>query len=289
MTRLKRYLRSTAKSALISSQLFIAALALSSCSINLEPTYKEREIPSIIKKICRENYGLRVNTERVGNTLWVYAPVEKMLHDEYGLKGNGYFDEGAKKKIRDIDFTITRLILSSDNIPEFVVFVVSDINLGIDYTTISATLDTKKYYSDFLTVSEIDKRRVVRLKSAPEAIQDETGFHILKTGIKLPDFLAEQIAQRINSHFYSEGMEKFLKVENVEGKFKDGIFYFEYSIVKTALPKERVSIRSSILKIIAYCIDAYEFKNFKGAALKDVRTDDQFEFVSPATLKEYHI
>jgi len=74
-------------------------------------------------------------------------------------------------------------------------------------------------------------------------------------------------------------------VEKVEGMFKNGIFYFDYSIQQTGTAKEFVNIRQEILKIISYCIFTYDFKDFRGIALKDVRTQDVFDFFSPAALK----
>jgi hypothetical protein len=284
--RLKQSSRNSARSVLFSkSAAIILSLVVAGCSPEIKPTYKEKDIPYIIKKICKEEYKLDVTTYRTNNTLWIYAPVEKILHDEYGLKQDKYFDESLNNKLRNILTTTGRVLISSDNAPEFYALVASDINVGIDYTLIGNVLDMKKSYANFIPWTEANRRYVFRLKAAPESIGDKTGFHIVETDIELPDFLAEQIAQRISGRFAEEGLGKNFKVEKVEGKFKNRIFYFDYSIQQTGSPKEYVDIRQEILKIIAYCLLTYDFKDFSGIALKDVRTQDVFDFLSPTALK----
>lgn len=261
-----------AKLALLFS--FLAVVLFSGCQNSIEPTYKEDQIPQIIKKICKDEYSLDVTTKRVGNTLWIYAPLQKILHKEFGQSEDKIFDDDMAEKLRNILTTIGRVMISSDNSPEFYALLASDVNLGIDYAMIGSALDIKKSYSGFIAWPEANRRYVIQFNLEPLAIDDYKGTHLKAVDIKMPEFLAMQISQRINSFFQNEGNKNNFKVEKVEGKFSNGVFIFEYSITQTGNLQNKVNIKSEILKIIAYCIKTYDFKEFNNIELSDLISKD---------------
>jgi len=263
--------------------LSIVSVLLSGCS-PIKPTYKEKDIPRIIKTICKDEYNLEVTTQRTHNTLWIYAPLNKILDKDYGIKEDKIFDEEVMDKIRNIITTIGRVLISSDNTPEFFAFLASDIKLGIDYIMIGDVLDIKKSYADFIPWTEANRRYVVKFKAAPEAVGDSTGFHFAAYDIKMEDFLAEQIAQRVGAHFQDEELKNYFKVDKSEGKFSDGIFSFDYSITQTAKPNKPIDIASDIINIAAYCLKTYDFKDFSGVTLTDLNTLDKLDLNKNAVL-----
>jgi len=281
MTKLKPSLKILAKPALLLVSLL--SICLSGCK-PITPTYKERDIPRIIKTICKDEYNLEVTTQRTHNTLWIYAPLNKILNKDYGIKEDKIFDEEVMDKIRNIITTVGRVLISSDNTPEFFAFLASDIKLGIDYTMIGDVLDIKKSYADFIPWTEANRRYVIKFKVAPEAVGDSTGFHFSPYDIKMEDFLAEQIAQRVGAHFQDEELKNYFKVEKSEGTFSDGVFSFEYSITQTAKPNKPVDIKNDILNIAAYCLKTYGFKNFSGVTLTDLNTLNKLDLNKTAVL-----
>ena len=283
MTKLKPSLKTLARPApLLVSALFL--LLLSGCSSKIEATYKEKDIPYLVKKICKDEYNLNVTTQRTHNTLWIYAPLDKILHKEYGLNEDKIFDDEIMDKIRNIITTIGRVLISSDDTPQFFAFLASDIKLGIDYTMIGCVLDIKKSYADFIPWTEANRRYVVKFKSSPEAIGDNTGFHFMPYDIKMEDFLAEQIAQRAGAGLQDEELKKYFKVEKSDGKFSDGIFYFDYSITRLGKPPKAIDIKDEILKTITYCLKTYEFTDFSGIVLTNLKTLDKLELNKTAIL-----
>jgi hypothetical protein len=264
----------------------LSLLLLSGCSSKIEPTYKEKDIPFLIKKICKDEYNLNVTTQRTHNTLWIYAPLDKILHKDYGLKEDKIFDDEIMDKIRNIITTIGRVLISSDNTPQFFAFLASDIKLGIDYTMIGYVMDIKKSYADFIPWTEANRRYVIKFKASPEAIGDTTGFHFMPYDIKMEDFLAEQIAQRAGAEFQDEELKKYFKVEKSDGKFTDGVFYFDYSITRTAKPQKTIDIQNEILKTITYCLKTYEFTDFSGIVLTDLKTQNKLELNKTAILSK---
>lgn len=275
MMKLKPFLRNSARPALLFSLL--TTLFIYGCSGQIEPTYKEKDIPYLVEKICKKEYNLDVTTRRKPTTLWIYAPLSKILHKDYGLKEDKIFDEDVAAKLRNILTTIGRVLISSDNTPDFFALLASDVKLGLDYTIIGSALDIKKSYSGFVPWTEANRRYVIRFELSPAAIGDQTGEHLKAYNITLPRFLAEQIAQRIYAKFQDEETKKYFKVERCAGKFDAGKFIFEYNIKQIASPAKKIDIGKTALDVITYCIKTYEFKDFLGAEITDLITQDTLE------------
>ncbi len=282
--RSKRSSRNSTKSGLLFLSL-AALLAFSGCSADIPATYKEEDIPYQVKKICKDEYNLEVTTKRTATTLWIYAPLTRILHKEYGIKQDKVFDEEVADKLRYIITTIGRVLISSDNTPDFFVLLASDIKLGIDYMLIGNTLDIKKAYSGFLPWTESNRRYVIKFDLAPQAIGDEGGEHMQPYDITMPEFLAEQIAQRISAAFQDEDTKGKFKVEKSTGKFEGGTFYFEYGIkpIKSDAATS-IDIEKKALDIIAYCLKSYEFKDFISLRVTDIIRETTTDFGRTAIL-----
>lgn len=273
MMRLKLFLRNLVKPALLFNLLICIIFA--GCKGQIEPTYKEENLTSLVKQICKDEYQLDVITARTPTTLWVYAPLSKILHKDYGKKEDKIFDEEMVDKLRNILTTIGRILVSSDHTPEFFVLVASDINIGLDYAILANVLDIKKSYAGFIPFTETQKRYVIKFGLAPEAIQDTTGRHVQIYDIRLPDFLAQQIAQRIAGQFQADKLNKYFKVEKSDGMFNNGTFIFAYSIKEILKPEKNINVMKEILKTITYCIKTYEFQDFSSLEITDLLTQDK--------------
>jgi hypothetical protein len=271
--RLKPSLKISARLAPLFS--LIICLNLTGCQKPIEPTYKEEDIPYFVKRICKEEYGLDVTTKRTPTTLWIYAPLNKILHKEFGIKEDKLFDEEISDKLRNIFTTIGRVLISSNKTPEFFALLASDINIGLDYTIIGNTLDIKKSYADFIPWTEANRRYVVKLKMEPKAVGDSTGRHLQAYDVKMPDFLSEQMAQRIGAQFQNEERKKYFKVEKSEGKFINNTFVLDYYLTQISKPDTEIDIRKEILNIITYCIKTYNFKDFSMIEINDLAKQDK--------------
>lgn len=282
MMKSKLFLKNSIKSALRFS-LFLS-IFFYGCQSNIEPTYKENDIPAVVKKICLNEYNLDVTTQRTPTTLWIYAPLEKILHKDFGTDSEKIFDEEISEKLRNILTAIGRVLISCDNTPEFYALVASDINIGLDYTIIGNVLDLKKAYAGFTPWTESNKRYVIKFSTNSEAVKDLTGLHLKAYDITLPDFLANQIAQRINTYFQDVERKKYFKVEKSEGEFNNGNFIFSYSINQTSNSPQRIDIVKEILKIISYCLKTYEFKAFSSVEINGASGQDKFTLSKEAIL-----
>lgn len=271
----KPSLRNSARPALLFKFILIPIFALAGCAGPIEPTYKEKDLAPLVKKICKDEYNLEVVTGRTVNTLWVYAPLERILHKEYGKKEDKVFDEEVIEKLRNILTTIGRVLISSDTSPEFFVLVASDTNIGLDYVIIANVLDIKKSYAGFIPFTEAQKRYLIKLKLAPEAAGDSTGKHVYIYNIELANFIAEQIAQRIAVQFQDDNLKKYFKLDKSEGEFKDGSFIFSYAIEETLKPDKNINVMKEILNTVTYCLKTYEFRNFSLVEINDLLRQDR--------------
>ncbi len=274
MMRLKPSSRNLVKSALLLFSFFLY-INLSGCQNSLEPTFKEKDIPYSVKKICKDEFKLDVVTIMTDTTLWIYVPLTKIMDKEYGVKPDKILDEGMTEKLRNIMGAVNRVVLSSDKAPEFFALLASDINLGIDYVIIGNTLDIKKTYAESLPPTELNKRYVMKLNINPQAIRDTQGQHLKPFNITLPHFLAQQIAQRIAVQFQGEYFRKYFKLEKVDGVFNNGAFILEYSIKPLSRPDKTIDVREEILNTVAYCVKIYDFQDFSRVEITDLFTQDK--------------
>jgi len=271
------------KSALLLFSFFLY-VNLSGCQNSLEPTFKEEDIPYFVKQICKNEYKLDVIIKSTETTLWIYVPLAKILHKDYGIKEDKILDENMTDKLRNILSTVGRVVLSSDKAPEFFALWASDINIGLDYILIGNVLDIKKSYAESLPFTELNKRYVMKFNINPEAIQDTQGRHIKPYNITLPDFLTQQIIQRISVEFQGEGLKKYFKVEKVDGIFNNDAFILEYSIKPLLKPDRPIDVMKKVLGTVTYCIKIYEFQDFSRVEINDLVTQEKLVLNKAAIL-----
>jgi len=260
--------------------LLLLSLALLFCPIGCQPNnnsdfYTTNSLDEIIKKICKEEYNIDVIVKMSQNTVWVYAPFEKVLHNDYGIIQDKFFDEETGRKMNNIFLTIGRAIMNTDSRIDFFVLTVSDINLGFDYSLIGSTLDIKKSYAGSIPFFEANRRYVERLEPNPEAIGDKKGNHIRASDITFGEFLGEQIPQRILRLFNEERLRRYFVTKSVTGRFEDNFFYLKYNIAQIAPTTKKIDVQKIILDTITYCLKAYDFKDFAGIILENELTQEK--------------
>ncbi len=274
MMRLKLSSRNLIKSALLLFSFFLF-INLSGCQNPPEPTFKEGDIPYLVKQICKDEYKLDVITERTQTTLWIYIPLQKILDKEYGKKEGKILDEEMTDKLRNILTTVGRVVLSADNAPEFFALCSSDINIGLDYIIIGNVLDIKKSYAGSIPFTEVNKRYVMKFTVNPEAVQDTAGRHLKFYNVTMPDFIAQQIVQRISVEFQGESLKKYFKAEKVDGIFNNDAFILEYTIKPLAKPDKPIDAMKEILDTVTYCVKIYDFQDFSRVEITDLVTQNK--------------
>ncbi len=293
MTKSRPFLKSSAKCGLLLNILVIAFL-FSGCSSSTAPTYLKENIPQAIQNICKEEYKFDIRAKLVGETLWLYLPVEDMftaldkkdkadkyldrfnieenkntlekgeLKLEYNIKEipekEKYQEYNYNKKvaeqINNVIMVLRRVVLSLDRSkkdePKFYCLVVADIKNGFQMQEIMYYADLRKVSYGFISIGEYQHRTTQDLVIEPKAIGDKKGFYLDYRNLSLADFILAQIGQRIKLKFSKPEVEK------------------------------NADIDKEIIKIVAYTIKIYGFKDFQTLELNNLATGKKTSFNTAA-------
>ncbi|MFZ5799788.1 MAG: hypothetical protein ACOY3D_00195 [Candidatus Omnitrophota bacterium] len=279
---MKPFSRNSANPALRFSLALLCFLFVLGCAQEIPATYKEKDIPAVVKKICQEEYNLFVETRVVGNTLWVYAPLSRILHKEYGLNQEKIFDEVMSETLRNIMTSIGRVLISADKSPEFYALVISDIKeRGLDYTIIGNVLDIKKSYAGLLPWPEMNQRYVIKLEESPGALADTEGRHLQYHPVTWGEFLAGQVAQRLDARFRQKDLKNLYEIKKVAGEFIRQKLVVNADIIKQPLLLPVASsdrIIEETLKTVNEVMRAYDFRDYTEVEINIPQTGKDVTF-----------
>jgi hypothetical protein len=280
MMKSKQSLKNSAKPGLLKICIVLSIL-VSGCTTSTAPTYLKEDISQAIQDICKDEYKLDVAPRLVGQTLWIYIPVEglfikddkpekyteKFSIDQNNVRFNNAsliseyliktipeeekyqeykYNKEVLKKINNVWVALRRVMFSMErqreNEPKFFYLIVADIKNGFEIKELSYYLDLKKVSYDFISASEYQHRLPQDVDINPRIIGDKEGMHIAYKDISLEEFIASQIQHRIKLKFQKPEVDK------------------------------NADIDKEIAKIIVYTVKTYEFKNFSEVELANLFT-----------------
>ncbi len=134
-----------------------------------------------------------------------------------------------------------------ENPPNFFVMVFADIKRGVVTKTITYFPDMKMAMSNppAIPSEEFGKRYVSEIYGNPDIIGDKTGAHLNIEDIRMTDFLAKQIDNRISTKF-----------------------------VRSAFPPTE-DVQTEIWNIVAETLKLYQFTDFKNIKLIDLKSEKE--------------
>ena len=267
--RLKPSSRSLAKTAL---KIIPFILFLSACSSSTTPSYLKEDITQAVKDISKKEYKLDLVTKLLGNTLWVYLPLEDIIkkpdkpekYKERFLledKKNFLYEEVLKvtynikptpekekeqevsidKKVNEKIFNVLQVIRrvlfcidsSKEKKPFMFCIVTADIKNGFEIRQIFHLMDLKKLSYGFISQTEYQHRIIQDTAVDLEIVGDRQGDHLDFHDISMEEFIADQIQSRIKFKFQKPEVEA------------------------------NADIDKEVLKIVAYTLDIYGYRDFK--------------------------
>ncbi len=254
--------------------LFLLSLISAGCQPkpqSVKHTYSKETVANDIIELCRREYKREPKVWLINDTVWVYIPFESLIDK------NMEPTKEVSDTLNDIVLASSRVVLSMNPRPKFLVIAASDIKeYGIDYLTISYIPDLIKYRLDAISRDEFLRRHITRIKESFDAMSDAEGKHLEKTDIKLEDFMSEQMASRINLKFAEDPLLKdHFKVNKVSVRFKDEAFEITVDIQQLTQPKAPVDIQEEIAKVVSSVVRAYNFSNFALAQIENVATGEK--------------
>lgn len=264
----KPSLRSLVKAGL---KIIPLALFLSACSSSTSASFLKENIPQAVQDICKKEYKIDVSSRLVGNTLWVYLPLEDIITkpenpskyterflledkknylEEKILKVNYHvelteekekqqemaLDKSVNEKIFKVLQVIRRVLFSVDNSkkdgPLFFCIVTADIKNGFEIKQIFHSLDLKKISYGVISQTEYQHRIIQDSEISAQIIGDKTGAHLVYRQITPDEFIASQIQSRIKLKFQKPEVQR------------------------------NADIDKEVLKVISYTLNTYGFTDF---------------------------
>jgi hypothetical protein len=286
MTKSKPSLRNSAKCGLLLSLPLLAFLVFG-CSSSTAPTYLREDITQAIEDTSQKEYRIEIKAKLVGDTLWIYIPAEDIFTpldkndkptkylERFAIEQNieslenGVFkldyniknvpeqekfqqiktNEAVFKKINGVLMVLRRVLFSTERVkyaePVFFCIVAADIKNGFEMRQLSYYLDLKKVSYGLIGVEEYQHRMIQDINIEPKAVGDKEGLYIEYKDIALGDFITAQIQQRIKLKFSKPEVDK------------------------------NADIDKEIMKIVAYTIKIYGFKDFDAVELSNLLTNNK--------------
>lgn len=272
-----------AKAGRLLNLLFIASLIVG-CSASTTPTYLRENIDQTIQDICKKEYRLDVAAKLVGETLWIYIPVEDILvasekpekyiekfeiaenqvnfiagqfRFDYQIKSipdeekfqEYKYNKSVLEKVNNVWKVLRRVFFSMERKgglePKFFCVVTADIKNGIELKETFYYLDLKKVSYAFISWTEYQHRNIQDITLAPQAIGDTEGLHIDYRNITLEEFIAGQMRHRIKLKFQKPEVDKAADIDK------------------------------EIIKIIVNTVKIYDLKDFSGVELNNLLTQNK--------------
>ena len=266
--KLKLSSKSLAKSAL---KILPFILFLSACTSSTSPSFLKEDITQAVKDISKKEYKLDISAKLIVDTLWVYLPLEniiskpakpekyierflvedkknslneKILRVNYLIKLTAEkekqqemaIDKSVNEKIFNLLQVIRRVLFSVDNSkgdkPLFFCIVSADIKNGFEIRQVFHLMDLKKLSYGFISQTEYQHRIVQDSAVSAQIIGDIAGNHLNYHNVTLEEFIADQIQNRIRLKFQKPEVER------------------------------NADIDKEVLKIIAYTLNTYGYKDF---------------------------
>ncbi len=233
-------------------------------------------------EIVREEFHYNPVVNTAGKTVWIYLPREREIFQfkasqgqqtprkflleyidvyfednsfvlEYDIvpaagkkssKNNGItssYSEAFGEENRNLMSAIMRAYFDVKDI-NFIVSISADIKSGIEVISTLYIEDFKKYQASLLPPEEYFLRALTDSKGSEKIINDTAGNHLAREDIFWEDFIARQIAQRINFKYQQSDFE----------------------------PGE--DTQKELLRIVQQTVHIYNFSDFTSVRLYDLRS-----------------
>lgn len=259
-------------------QIILTALPLliflSGCIV-IKPTYTKENLVESVTELCKKEYGVEPKVWLIGETVWVYLPLERLITEDIE------WDKEMGEKIGKVVLGTNRVLLSMKPRPQFMAVVASDIKeRGIDYIIKTWIPDIVKYQLQFISRDEFSRRNVIMIKENADALSDTEGKHIDRQDIRMGDFLAEQVASRIQTKFSLDPKYKdYFQAQDIGAVFGEEVFKIYVNIKQNdAIVKPPIDIIKEITNIIIYVLKEYEFNDFTWVEIENSATGEQVTY-----------
>ncbi|MEI8344514.1 MAG: hypothetical protein WCG06_00405 [Candidatus Omnitrophota bacterium] len=255
----------------------LAVLALSGWGCASRPTYPAAQVPKAIEDICKKEYSVDVTARVVGKTVGAVVVVDDLVGGDKQIR------QEAQERIFHVLGVVCRVVLSSDLPVDFCTVIVREETQHIEFAMTRYLDDLKRAEAYMQSVEETIQRMVVSQERSYGPGQED---RFVLADIQLPDFLAQQIAQRIR---YAVGRSSKKQTESpmmvTEGVYEQEgrIRRFKFSILSFKPEGARQTMLES-LRTVAAVLSGYGFKDYDEFDIRDFMNRQKL-LVDRATLE----
>ena len=271
--------RKTRGQAYLAYCLLYSVFALSGCGPKY--TYPADSVPKSIEDITQKENHLEVTARVVGKTAGALITIDDLVDDK------GQIPKEVHEKMGQIMQAVTRVSLSTSREIDFCAVVIRDRSQLNELTVTRSLDDTKRANSDAIGVEESINRTLFGQGKYQPSAGGEKDF-VLKE-VKLENFLAEQIAQRIRFNFSKEPKDEasaqaFVLVDGLYDPAPEAKrFRFAMLSLKAAEPRETMT---NVLRTVRDVLGGYRFTDFNEIEILDYLNRQKLT-ISQKTMADY--
>lgn len=281
-------------------------VSLTACS----PTYPKEKFKESIIRVCKKEYSLDVKVATVGKTIAIYVPLEDLIDFTFAIT------KSASEKINDVILSVSRVSLSTDAQYEYYCIIAHDVRIPeIQIVIIKSVDDVKRFLLNDISRGEYSKRMLVDIRFSPQAQKERAikevfdkmsldrrwqeevmndffrsepvalgdigywGGRFYVKNISQPEFLAEQIANRIRMAFREDKLlADVFQIRSAKGAYivrsKRKFFRFEAAVEQKALKEsDREKFANKLFEVVlkeaAAVLRGYHFEDFEYISVLD--------------------
>lgn len=301
---------------------FLLATILTGCA----PTYPKEKFADSIVRVCKREYKLDVKVGTMGKTVAIYVPLQELWDMTFALT------KRAGEEINDVILTVSRVALSTDANYDFYVVIAHDVRIPeIQIIIIKSVDDVKRFMLNDISRGEFSKRMLIDKRINPQAKKEHAVKEVFeKMGldkkwqdtvmndffraqpaalgdigywnerfyikdIVLPEFLAEQIANRVRMDFFEDkALSETIVIKSAKGTYvtEGGKHHFQIEVL--AEPKSFAQLGSAemvnsvfkkSLEVAIHVLHGYQFKDYEYIEIIDETSGKSFKAAKEAAEK----
>lgn len=246
--------------------LLLLASALLGAGCGPKYTYPSETVKESIEKICKDEFKLDVTARIAGKTAGAMFTLDTLLDDKEQI-GKEVYEQMSK-----VMMAVTRVALSSDRELDFCKVVIRDKAQTSELVVIRAIEDARRAQGDAIGIEESMNRT---LFSQERMTGEEDKDFVLKE-VKIEDFLADQIAQRLRFEVLKNNAKDETAPESgqplvlVDGSFDTayGKRSFRFSILSLKADRSDNLMRR-VFRVATGVLSGYKFTEYDDLEIQD--------------------
>jgi len=244
----------------IAAVLFLGAVLAAGCGPKY--TYPASTVPQSVEKICQDEYKMTVQARVVGKTLGAVLYIDQLLDDK------GQVSREVHEAMGKVMQATTRVSLSTDLPLDFCTVFVRDRKTGNELVITRSVDDSKRANADMIGIEESINRTLFGQGRYLNGMDE--GFVLRE--IKIENFLADQIVQRIRFNFSKDAKEEFINAfALVDGVFDDqnGKRTFRFSVIGLKSADDPHATILNVFKVVNTVLGGYKYSAFDVIEIQD--------------------